>query len=96
VSNHETIDELERRFDGPIPPELRAVALAGGEKPLALLRARSELRQWNRMIRDTIASLRLAGKPHRVGALSEALAYHRRHRRAVLRRLIELCDDHPD
>lgn len=55
----DALAELERRYDGPIPKHLRAVALAGGASRLAVSNARAEMRVWKYLVRDTIACLKL-------------------------------------
>ena len=78
----DTLSDLELRYDGPIPKEERLAALAGGRLPLALRRARGEMRGWNTHIWDTIACLRIAqhnrdlGRAVRIGG---AVAMAERH-----------------
>lgn len=67
--------DLERQYDGPIPAEVRAEALAGGRLPLALRRARGEMRGWfthgpppTGLIHDTIDCLRAARRLYAIWA----------------------------
>jgi len=87
--------ELERRYDGPIPADLRAAALAGGARRLAQARARADLRVYRGLIRDSIACLRALrraadrpGRAAREATLLAQLRWYRDRRRETLRRLV--------
>lgn len=89
----ETIDELELKYDGPVPAEERAEAEAGGKPALALMRARGVLHHWNRQIKEDIRNLRVVrkrGTGTSVARAERSLAYYRRHRHEALRHLIRL------
>ena len=89
--------ELERRYDGPIPPPLREAALAGGSARLAQRRARADLRVYRALIRDSIAGIRAlrlaarkgeAERSAREAALIAQLGWYRDRRRETLHHLI--------
>jgi hypothetical protein len=86
------IAELERRHDGPPPPNERLVALAGGDVRHAYLQAVAESVFFSAMIRGqlrTVRSRRADGSFY--PALRSDLALYRRQRRAW-RRIALSCE----
>lgn len=88
MTDHAAIAELEQRFDGPIPPHMRAAAKAGGWRQLRYEEAGAEARCFVQLCRDTVQGLRACpvDRPDWRRRLLDALAFYRRQYAAAHRK----------
>jgi hypothetical protein len=76
------LDELERRYDGPVPPDLCRAALLGSARAVRLLHAEAQAGFFAAMIRGQIGAIRSRRVDGSVyPALYDDLALYRRERR---------------
>ena len=88
-----TLAELERRFDGPIPPALKLIARHGSLRAVRLLQARGQAAFFASMVRGQLRAIRARRQEGSFypAMLKDLTLYRRQYRRwrRLARRLAE-------